>query len=292
MPNLNDTTRLNSTQKEFKDKMVKENLQKEVMNKMQSDNNKKPQESAYMVKSMERYGDGVGTQVDFANIDSKNMSSYSSDPYAEYQACKQKAPEHVQARYYASNVTSEKSIEGINVNNIEEVFLPSFVKETTQELQTHYGDRSDISTVLRSSKDSKIISPFGTKQFLLENNKDLPLDIQAVSYQPSAGQFEAHREIPKKGYTSCNSKQLELYQKHEDNSMLIKPIAFPFDEINTFQNERNQKLLLRGRIHAKLNQSQNDRPIFMVPTNKRNNAIGESQSQVVDEQYVSFKRVT
>lgn len=199
-------------------------------------------ETAYLVKSFEKSqnGNGVGTQVDMTHLDSKNISSFSSDPQIEYKT-QTKA-------FYARNdqIDSDKSFNDITVNNVDELFLPFFAKEDAAARNMYLIDRSNASTVFKSEGVSNLISPMRKNPKFGLTNHDIPNKFENEFVDESKGRL-ASRYMNATGreeyYQTYNSQKQTLLRKYDETSKLLKPTEFEFGSATSFQFDNTKNYI-------------------------------------------------
>jgi hypothetical protein len=89
--------------------------------------------------------------IDLSFINSQNLSSFSSEHYQDSRANQKIQPKGI------------GDLTDVDVRQVEEIYLP-FLEKDDQFIQTNFADKSDKSTVFRSSKHSKALSPFTTQK--------------------------------------------------------------------------------------------------------------------------------
>lgn len=285
---MSDTSNAHMTKKEIRSgnsKRLTTNISINHDNKINKDklyeannhirNSRKSEENAYLIHSFQGHhgADGIGIQADLAHADSKDLSSFSSDPNIEYNT-KINNFRYKSAYQRAEVHDSDKSVKDIDSSNIEEVFLP-FFDMNHQIIQTNLLNRSNVSTMLRSDVDSSAASPFDHNLTHNNTNKDLQTNYKRILYHDKKSDgFRASNYTTKDNFYSSNYHKNKLMKGGKDNSVPVKTRSFIFtgetyDEINI-----TRKKLLRNREtkHYQNNGTNNknsEKPIFLVSTNKK-----------------------
>lgn len=100
-------------------------------------------------------------------------------------------------------------------------------------MQANINDKTENSTVFRSSKNSKALSPFTSKNLLFDVNKDLPMNLKAVvSYQNRLKNNQDYDvENDSNIMVSDTSFKPYPYENYDENVVALKTKLFEFNQI-------------------------------------------------------------
>ena len=154
-------------------------------------------------------------------------------------------------------------------SNWEEVFLPFFARDEEQ-IPTNLADKSEFSTVFRSSKGSKPASPYDHRHFAIENNHDLPLELNSFMEKQVKRNTDSNLSkiiIIREGHLSWSSQKEKALKRHEESSIPVKARTFHFSGVDSNPRHINRREYLRSAKERQAYCSAKEKPIFLVTTN-------------------------